>query len=70
MDEHGLTPRQHYEIMCGEEALREVEAEQARIQQKWEERLRKEEAETAAFRLEFGFVEEPEYDSACGEHSD
>ncbi|PWA93589.1 Pentatricopeptide repeat-containing protein [Artemisia annua] len=39
--------------MCGEQALREVEAEQARIQQECVERLRKEEAETAAFRSKF-----------------
>lgn len=40
------------------------------IQQEWEERLRKEEAETSAFNEEFGYVESPEYDSTCGEHSD
>lgn len=70
VDEHGLTVRQHYEIMCGEQALREVEVEQARIQQEWEEKLKKEEAETAAYRLQFGYVESPEYDFTCWEHSD
>ncbi|PWA44490.1 hypothetical protein CTI12_AA524230 [Artemisia annua] len=67
VDEYGLTARQHYEIMYGE---REVEAEQARIQQEWEETVRKEEPEMAAYRLEYGYVESPEYDSACEEHSD
>ena len=47
VEKHGFTARQHHQFMRDEEDLREiveeqarVEAEQSRLQQEWEERLR------------------------------
>ena len=70
VDEHGLTASQHYQIMCDEQALREFEAEQARLQPECDEKLRKEEAERNTFIEEFHGYRFHSYDSACGEYSD
>jgi hypothetical protein len=56
-------------MSIGEQTFREFEAEQANLQQEWEEKLRKEEAEHNAFIEEFPMYRSPSYDSACGEHS-
>lgn len=57
-------------MMCDEQAFREFEANQVRLQQEWDEKLRKEEVERAAFIEEFPEYRSPSYDSACGEYLD
>jgi hypothetical protein len=57
-------------MMCDEQALREFEAEQARLKQGWDEKLMKEETERVAFIEEFLRYRYPSYDSACVEYSD
>ena len=49
---------------------REFEVEQVKLQQEWEEKLRKKEAERNAFIQEFPRYRSPSYDSACGEYFD
>ncbi|GKF20893.1 hypothetical protein Tco_0069531 [Tanacetum coccineum] len=53
---------QHQQLLLDEEALRETLEEQTRAGKKWEEKIKKEQAEDELFMLKFGVQFDSEYE--------
>nr|GEU63909.1 hypothetical protein [Tanacetum cinerariifolium] len=58
-----LTEKEYQQLLLDEEVLKETLEEEARAEKKWEENIKKEQAEYELFRLKFGVQSDLEYES-------